>query len=305
MAVVEKVKIGVINDSMNMLDHFVALDAGIYREEGLDVELVIQMSLESMSQLDSGDVMLSSSTMRVVEAILLKAAPYKFVLITRREPPHYILGRPGINAVADLKGKVVWGSAPGAINYYQTLDWLRKNGLEPGADVRMSHAEDTNESFFSGRIPAWVMPDLKVTADAVMAVPPEADWLVREAGFNELVELCQEFPNRMIHGLAGHPETLKKKADIVRRTVRAHVRASRVIQEDGETTVQVLMNRWSLNREVAEEIWRKMNWRFIAETDPSWLDDLLQYVAMHLPERFPEAPIHRADSVALIDKSFV
>ena len=35
-----RIKIGMVNYSINMLDHWVALDLGLYREEGLDVELV-------------------------------------------------------------------------------------------------------------------------------------------------------------------------------------------------------------------------------------------------------------------------
>ncbi|HXG37004.1 MAG TPA: hypothetical protein VNL15_08555, partial [Dehalococcoidia bacterium] len=126
-----------------------------------------------------------------------------------------------------------------------------------------------------------------------------------EAGYNLLVELCEEYPDRMIHGLATHPDTLKKQSDLVRKAVRAHTRASQTIREDGEKTVGVLMGRWGLNRPVAEKIWQKMNWRFLAETDPRWLGPLLDYVEEHLRQRFPEAPLHKPDAASLVDNSFV
>jgi len=66
----KRVKIGLINDSVNMLDHFVALDLGLYRDEGLEVELVQQPNFRSLTGLDSGEILLTSATPRVVQSIL-------------------------------------------------------------------------------------------------------------------------------------------------------------------------------------------------------------------------------------------
>ena len=71
-----KVKIGLINDSVNMLDHFVALDLGLYKDEGLEVELAKQPNFGSLTGVDSGEILLTSATPRVVQSILLKDARY-------------------------------------------------------------------------------------------------------------------------------------------------------------------------------------------------------------------------------------
>jgi ABC-type nitrate/sulfonate/bicarbonate transport system substrate-binding protein len=122
--------------TLNMLDHFVALDLGLYRDEGLEVELVQQPNFRSLTELDSGEILLTSATPRVVQSILLKDARYTFVLITRKNPPHYIVTRPEIRDVAGLRNKTIWSSGPGSGNYYMTIDWLRENGRDTTGKIR-------------------------------------------------------------------------------------------------------------------------------------------------------------------------
>ena len=302
MATLTKTKIGVIVDNMNMSDHHVALDAGYYRDEGLDVELVVHLG--TLAELDTGAMLVSSSMPQILEAIIMRQAPYKFVLVTRQEPPHYLLGKPGIKSAADLKGKEIWASGEGAFNHYMAVDWLKSHGLEPGRDVTLSSPSSSQESFFNGKYQPWAGHLASLTADALMAVPPESEWLMQEAGYNQLVELCEAYPHRMIHALTAHEDTLKRHPELVRAAVRAHVRASKTIQGDRETTVQVWMNRWGVNRKVGERIWEFMNWRFIAETDPKWLVDTLAYASQHLQRRYPDKNIQAPSAASLIDPSF-
>ena len=298
-------KIGIVNESINMLDHFVAQDAHLYQEEGLDVELVVQLYLGSLALLDTGEMLASSSTPRVIESILLDRTPYKFVLLTRRNPPHYVVSRPEITSVAQLKGKTLWCAGPGSTNYYMTLDWLRKNGLEPGSDVRVLPQEGPEEAFFGGALPQWVRPSVMMTSDAMMVVPPLWDWLVKEAGYNTLVELTDEYADRLVHGLAVHQDTLARQPELVRKLVRAHVRSARTIREDRETTVQCIMTRWGLSQPTAEGVWENMRDHFIAETDPSLLTLELAYFKENLERSHPDAKIDLPDPATLIDPSFM
>lgn len=306
MATPTPVKIGmIVYDSINMLDHYVALDAGIYHDEGLEVQLVLDPPRGGgPSPLDTGEALVSSSTPRVIEAILFHRAPYKFVLITRRDPPHPIVARPEIKTVHDLKGKTVWGAPEGATTYYMLLDWLRTNGLEPGVDVYINTLPQHQASFFGGAIPAWVRPLMGMTVDAIAAPPPEGEWLVQEVGYNWLCDLTAEYPGRMVHGLIAHEDTLRNRPELVQRAVRAHVRAARTIQGDQETTVSCLMRRWGLSSGVAEEVWESLRSHFIAEVEPSLLSLEFEHFAHHLKQRFPEANLEVPNAVTVVDPSF-
>jgi len=298
------IKLGLINDSMNMLDHFVAQDTGLYKEEGLDVEFVIQTSVDSLKALDSGDVLVTSGMAWVIEAILRLKAPYRFVLINRREPPHSIIARPEIKNAQQLRGKTVWGAGPASINYYQTLDWLKENGLEPGVDVTVRGADSARGTFFEGPALPWAIAAARLTSDAIMMVPPESEWFVQEAGYNELVELCAHYPNLMVHALAVHPGTLRSKPELVRSVVRAQQRASQTIQGDRATTVSAMMKRWNVTKATAEKLWEKVHKVFVAETDPGALSTQLEFFRKHLEERFPGKTIDVPDPATLFNLSF-
>ncbi len=298
------VKIGLINDSMNMLDHFIALDAGHYAEQGLDVEFAVQTSQDSFAVLDSGEVLLTSSTPWIIEAILRFQTPYRFALINRKNPPHSIIARPEIKTVADLRGKTVWVSGRSSTNYYMTIDWLRANGLEPDVDVNVVGVEAAIGDFFIETPSPWASAGSRLSADAAMMVPPESEWFVQVNKHNELVELCAAYPNRMVHGLAGTAETLRKQPELVGKVVRAHQQASRTIQQDRATTVRLMSRRWGITEATAARIWEKVRGNFIAETDPSWLTLELEYFQKHLQERFPAENIAIPDPATLIDASF-
>ena len=184
------IKIGMVQDNLNMLDHHVALAKGHYREQGLDVELVVQPGKEAIRALASGEVLLSSFTSRVMDAILKEGIPFKFVLFTRNGPPHYIVSRPEIKSAPDLKGKILRTGGEGGTNYYMTLDWLRDNGLRPGADVTLISNDATPPDFFSSRsMPSWARASLRGSADAMMTGVLESLLLNEAAGYNILVDL--------------------------------------------------------------------------------------------------------------------
>ena len=85
------IRIGMVNFSLNMLDHHVALAKGHYQEQGLEVELVAPSGKEAIRALASGEVAVSSYTSTVMDAILKERMPFKFVLFTRNGVPHYIV----------------------------------------------------------------------------------------------------------------------------------------------------------------------------------------------------------------------
>jgi len=299
-----KIKVGMVAENMNMSDHYVALDGGYYADEGLDVELVGHF-WGSLAPLDSGEMLISSNTPKILEAMLLDGEPYKFVLITRREAPHYIISRPEVKTAADLKGKTVWGAGEGAVNYYMTLEWLRENGLEPHKDVRLISFSERDERFFEGPTPAWANTSARYSADAIMTGPPESLWLTETAGYHLLADLCELYPDKMIHGLAAHEDVLARQPDLIRKVVRAHVRAAKTIQEDRLTTTTVWRKRWGLNQAVADRLWELYRWRFIAETDPKWLGPCLDYTRRQLERRYPDREIGSPDPATLLDASFL
>jgi ABC-type nitrate/sulfonate/bicarbonate transport system substrate-binding protein len=300
------VKIGMVQDNFNMLDHHVALARGHYRDQGLDVELVAPPRPEAIQTLTSGEVPVSSFTSAVMDAILRDGAPFKFVLFTRNGVPHHIVARPGIRTVRDLKGKTLLAGGEGGTNYYMTLDWLRDNGLEPNVDVRIVSPENASFSDFFGSTstPAWVRGALRWAADAALCGGFERFFLMQEFGFHSLVDLPDVYPGRMIHGLAAHVATLEKEPDLVRRVVAAHVAAAGTIREDRAWCVPFIAQKWGVAERVAAEGWEMMRPRFIAEIEPGLLEPEIAYFRAHIERGDPQRRIMPPRVESLVDRSF-
>ena len=299
------IKIGMVQNNLNMLDHHVALAKGHYRDQGLDVELVVPRGEETIKTLASGEVAVSSYTSAVMDAILKERMPFKFVLFTRNGVPHYIVARPEIKSVKDLRGKTVWNPGHGT-NYYMTLDWLSANGLRPGVDVKIGGHDYPPPGFFGpGGFPGWAGPALKGSADAMMTGALERTLLVEEAGYNSLVDLPEVFPGRMIHGLAAHVDTIRKEPETVRRVVKAHIAAVRTIKEDRGFCSALIGEKWGVSKRVGEQVWEIMRTRFIAEIDPKWLVQEIEYFQRHIQEHDPGRKIETPDPASLVDGSFI
>jgi hypothetical protein len=146
---------------------------------------------------------------------------------------------------------------------------------------------------------------MKMAFDGIMCVPPEREWLVELGGYHSLVDLCQRYPDRMIHGLATSETTLKNKPDLVRSVVHAHCRASETIRTDREVTVSCIAKRWNLTDRVAEDVWTTVKDCFIASTDPIWLEALFANHKRHLKEAHPETRVTLPNIGELLDAGFV
>jgi NitT/TauT family transport system substrate-binding protein len=107
-----------------------ARDAGIFKKHGLDVAIRKIPQKDRHLALASGDIQCaatSTETWIVWNAAGIPAT--QFFKMDQGMGSDGIVARPGIETIADLKGKTVAASAPGT-NPHFTLSWiLKKNGL--------------------------------------------------------------------------------------------------------------------------------------------------------------------------------
>ncbi|MGE5304789.1 MAG: ABC transporter substrate-binding protein [Alphaproteobacteria bacterium] len=120
--------------SFNQFPVYVALEKGFYRQENLDVLIVVMDGTIATRALIAGDVDYLLAFASGASAIL-KGAPLKGVMeITKKGTASFVTG-PSINSGADLKGKVIGASGFGGEIYYFVLEVLEHYGLNPKRDV--------------------------------------------------------------------------------------------------------------------------------------------------------------------------
>jgi ABC-type nitrate/sulfonate/bicarbonate transport system substrate-binding protein len=158
-----------------------ARDRGYYRQEGLDVQLVLIPSALGMQALLGGNIKFSTAGGSGILPIL-RGAPVKFVFTTFNRPMFWLYAKPEIRSVENLKGKKVGVSGLGSGPDSLLREILKKHGLEGGRDVVILPVGSGTGRFFAlqaGSVDA-----------AMLSVP--ANLLAQDAGFRELVSFLNE-----------------------------------------------------------------------------------------------------------------
>jgi NitT/TauT family transport system substrate-binding protein len=124
-----RVQMAVATFSQSVLPLFVAQERGYFREEDLDVELILMTASVANMALLGGNVDFISSGPSAVGAIA-RGAPLKFVFICFNRPMHWLYARPEIKDVRALKGKKIGVSSIGASAHFLVLEIMKRHGLD-------------------------------------------------------------------------------------------------------------------------------------------------------------------------------
>lgn len=112
----------------------VARERGHYRQEGLDVQLVVMPSGLGTQALLGGNVKFSTAGGAGLMPIL-RGAPVRFMFTTFSRPMFWLYSRSDIRSVESLKGKKVGVSSLGSGPDSLLREILKKHGVDGGRDV--------------------------------------------------------------------------------------------------------------------------------------------------------------------------
>lgn len=159
----------------------VARERGYYRQEGLDVQLVVIPSALGMQALLGGNIKFSTAGGAGLLPIL-RGAPVRYAFTSFNRPMFWLYARPDIRSVEGLKGKKVGVSGIGSGPDSLLREMLKKYRLEGGRDVVILPVGSGTGRFFAlqaGSVDA-----------AMLSIP--ANLLAQDAGFRELVSFINE-----------------------------------------------------------------------------------------------------------------
>ncbi|MSP41409.1 MAG: ABC transporter substrate-binding protein [Deltaproteobacteria bacterium] len=159
----------------------IARDRGYYRQEGLDVQLVLIPSALGMQALLAGNIKFSTAGGSGLLPIL-RGAPVKYIFTTFNRPMFWLYAKPEIRSVESLKGKKVGVSGLGSGPDSLLREILKKYGLEGGRDVLILPVGSGTGRFFALQVGS---------VDAAMLSVP-ANLLAQDAGFRELVSFIDQ-----------------------------------------------------------------------------------------------------------------
>jgi ABC-type nitrate/sulfonate/bicarbonate transport system substrate-binding protein len=227
------------------LPAYVAKAKGMFRDEGLDVELIVMLGGRSGVQALAGGgvhfVMQIGATMPAI----WNGADFKIVAQMLNMLPFSLIVRPDIQRLEDLRGKRI-GLSVGTTTQALVHELFRVKGIDPDRGF-----EYTNIAGPAARIAA-----LENGLIAAAPIAPPGDLKAIQAGFKRLVFLPDVLPEVSATGLIASAPYIKENPRTVEKMVRAIVRATLAARDDPQTAVEVMQARMKMSSEEARETYR-------------------------------------------------
>jgi NitT/TauT family transport system substrate-binding protein len=158
----ERLKIAYSSADASNTVWFTALDAGLYRKYGLDVELIfIQSSTMSVSTVVSGDVQVANTSGGAVASAAVGGANLVMTACYINTLPYELVVQDSVKSVEDLRGKSVGISRVGSASDVAARVLLKGLGLEPVKDVAILQVGGPSEraaAFRTKRIVGFPSP---------------------------------------------------------------------------------------------------------------------------------------------------
>jgi NitT/TauT family transport system substrate-binding protein len=231
----QKVLIGTTGIQMAIFPAMVAKSEGYYRDEGLDVDLLVMRPDLAIKSVVTGDVSFSAPFTNAVRAAM-SGYPIRILMAMMTGTDHTLVVKPSIHNVDELKGKTLAVSAPGSTVDVSTRIILKKFSLVPDVDTKIL--------FLSGGSTLRFAALEGGSVDGALLSAPYNKMLVRK-GFRELVYM-KDLINIPFNGLAANTNMIKNNPDLVARTIRATLRGIHYIKGHKEECLEIMAQKFNL-----------------------------------------------------------
>jgi len=234
------VNVAVPTLSMVVIAFTAAKERGYYQEEGLDVNLVVMRDTLGISALIGGNADFASMSGAGFTAIL-GGVPLRFMYTSFFRPMFWLYAKPEFQEVKALKGKKIGVTGLGSGPDNLLRETLKRNGLEGGRDA----------TILALGLPSTVATALRAgTVDAGTISPP-FNFMVKEAGFRELVSYLKEDFVELQGSILAHERILQSDPTLVEKFVRGTLKGLRYARENKAGTIPILLRYMKLKEDLA------------------------------------------------------
>jgi len=268
----EKIRIGYAARAVAHSVPYVAKEAGLFAEEGLDAEIVRTAGNIAPMALVANEV--DFAIMSAFLAIPVSVQNRDAVMLGgfSRYATMVLVARPEIRNPKDLKGKVLGLQRPGDAYEKNARIALRHLGLDMDKDV-------TALSLGSNEVMWTALQTGRVSATVLS---PPATFFARKAGMNFLVDLTELNVEYQGSTITSRRAFIQKNPNTTARFLRAIVRGVHFFKTRKADTMRILAKFVGTNdRDALEE-----SWIYAAKmpAKPYAVDSAVQAVLNHLAE---------------------
>ena len=241
-----KVVIGYPASSIASIQLFIAQEKRFFRDEGLDAQLNQVRADAAIAAVLTGELFAYDSVGTSVRAFQ-KNAPIKILAVNLQSPLFWLVTRPELKSLSELKGKVMGTTSFGGVQHLAGLRMLRRGGLNPEEDITVILAGD----------PATQLQAIVNGAIQIAVLSPPSVILARDKfKLNILANALDEFPSFFQSGLAVADKSVSSQKDLVKRILRARAKANRFFFEMETGASEVIAKFLKVDLAVARESYR-------------------------------------------------
>jgi len=294
-AQLRKVRFSVSAASIAEVPFRIAQVKGFYREEGLDVEVIMIRGAVGMQALLGGSVDYTSASGSTIAAAV-RGIPVKLVFIASAKPQFDLIAQKEIRSVADLKGKNVGISSRGGAVDLLTQLIVQKNGHVPNKDVIslvIGGQEDTALALRTGRIAAALL------------TPPRPLILQRE-GFNRLAYSGDYLPSYPSGGIGVTDEKIKTAPNDVLAFVKGSVRGLQFARQNRAEAMKILAGYFAIKDQgLTEEFFDLYLSRLPADgsADDTWMKGAIEFTQKSLGGANKQIPMSQVFDFSFVQKA--
>ena len=223
----QKIRISLSSRSNTNTSYYTAQARSFFKDEGLEIEFIqVNPRLGAMAVLN-GDVTFTTSFVSTFRGIV-QGLPMKTVFILLKKGIYFLMVRPEvIKDIQDLKGKKLGVTAVNGGDHLIGKELLRSKGVDPNLVQAIAVGEPAlrTQAVLSGVVQA-------------VSVSPPHNVLLQQMGLKAIAGPPEVgVPSS---GLFAADRLLKENPQILRRTLRALLKANRFIEENREETIRIM-----------------------------------------------------------------
>ena len=269
LAQLKKVRLSATSVAVTELQFRIALLKGFYRDEGLDVEIILIRGAVGMQALLGGSVDYTSAAGSII-AGATRGVPVRLVLVVNSRPQFDLVGQPEIKSVAQLKGKVVGISSRGGAVDILTQTILAQHGVTANKDATLiviGSPEELVTALRTGRIAACLLTQ------------PRQLILYRD-GFTKLAYSGDYLSSYPTGGVGTTEEKIKNHPTEVLGFVRASLKGQQYFAQHRNESIEIISKYLAIkDRSLATEVYDLQLSRLggLSYLDDAWMRGAIEF----------------------------